>query len=206
MTTLPSDFREGFTEIYAGNPPWDISKPQAPFIAVADKIKGPVLDCGCGTGNTSVFLAGRGLEVVGIDFVEEAIRQARDKAAQRGLQIEFEVKDAMTLPEWDKSFASVIDSGLYHIYEAANRQAYIRGLAHVLESGGRLFLLSFTADEPSAQGGVSKDDVYADFAKGWEIESIEAVRGEINPAFLAEHPGAFPEGGPKMWFAIIRKL
>lgn len=206
MTTLPSNFREGFTEIYTGNPPWDIGKPQAPFIAVADQIEGPVLDAGCGTGNTSVFLASRGLAVTGIDFVEEAIRQAREKARQRGLQIGFEVKDAMTLPAWDRRFASVIDSGLYHIYEVANRRAYIRGLAHVLQSGGRLYLLSFTDDEPSAQGGVSKDDLSADFADGWKIESIEAVRGEINPAFMTEHPGAFPEGGPKMWFAIIRKL
>lgn len=101
MTTLPSNFREGFTEIYTGNPPWDIGKPQAPFIAVADQIEGPVLDAGCGTGNTSVFLASRGLAVTGIDFVEEAIRQAREKARQRGLQIGFEVKDAMTLPAWD---------------------------------------------------------------------------------------------------------
>ncbi len=53
---------------------------------------------------------------------------------------------------------------------------------------------------------MSKDDLYRDFVQGWQIESIEMVRGEINPAFIAEHPGAFPEGGPKMWFAIIRKL
>lgn len=206
MSTLPSNFREGFTEIYTGNPPWDIGRPQAPFIAVAEQIKAPVLDAGCGTGNTSIFLAGRGLEVTGIDFVEEAIRQAREKAAQRGLQIDFEVKDAMTLLAWDKHFASVIDSGLYHIYEVGNRQAYVQGLAHVLQPGGRLFLLSFTDDEPSAQGGVSKDDLYIDFADGWQIESIEEVRGEINPAFITEHPEAFPEGGPKMWFAIVRKL
>lgn len=206
MSALPSNFQRGFTEIYTGNPPWDIGRPQAPFIAVAGQIKGPILDAGCGTGNTSIFLAARGLEVTGIDFVEEAIRQAREKAAQRGLRIDFQVKDAMTLPAWDKRFSSVIDSGLYHIYETVNRQAYVRGLSHVLEPGGRLFLLSFTDDEPSAQGGVSKEDLYADFAQGWQIESLETVRGEINPAFIAEHPDAFPDDGPKMWFAIIRKL
>jgi hypothetical protein len=48
-------------------------------------------------------------EVTGIDFVDEAIRMARRKAAERGLTIEFQVKDAMTLEDWDKRFATVID-------------------------------------------------------------------------------------------------
>ncbi len=206
MSNLPESFCEGFTEIYAGNPPWDIGKPQAPFVGVADEIKGPVLDCGCGTGNTSVFLAARGLDVTGVDFVEDAIRQAKEKAAKRGLTVNFLVKDAMTLGAWNEQFTSVIDSGLYHIYEAENRRSYVSGLAHVLQPGGKLYLLSFTDDEPSAQGGVSESDLRADFAEGWKIESLQSVRGEINPAFIAEHPDAFPAGGPKMWFAILRKL
>jgi predicted RNA methylase len=52
--------RSSFQAMYAGQAPWDIGKPQKPFIDVADQITGAVLDAGCGTGDTALFLAGRG--------------------------------------------------------------------------------------------------------------------------------------------------
>jgi SAM-dependent methyltransferase len=196
----------GFTKKYAGNPPWDIGKPQAPFIAVADQVKSPLLDCGCGTGNSSVFFAARGLEVTGIDFVEDAIRRGKAKAAERGLSVEFLTKDAMTLGDWDKRFESVIDSGLFHIYSGDERLRYVDGLAHILQPGGRLFLFAFSDEEPSAPGGgVSLQDLYDSFADGWEIESEQCVHGEQNPAFTAEFPDMFPKEGPICRFAIIRR-
>jgi len=35
----------GFTKKYTGKPPWDIGKQQAPFIAAADRVRSPLLDC-----------------------------------------------------------------------------------------------------------------------------------------------------------------
>ncbi len=195
----------GFTQMYAGNPPWDIGRPQAAFVEVAEQIEGPLLDAGCGTGNGSVYFAGRGLEVTGIDFVEEAIRRGEAKAAERGLAVRFLVKDAMTLDAWDETFASVIDSGLFHIYSGEERKQYVRGLAHVLRVGGRLFLLGFSDEEPSAEGGISMQELEQEFADGWKIESVRTVRGEISAAFLTEFPEDFPKEGPKMRFAVIRR-
>ena len=203
MQDAPSTLA-GFTKIYAEtNPPWDIGKPQPPFIAVADQIVSPVLDAGCGTGGTSLFFAARGAEVTGVDFVEDAIRSARAKADERGLNVEFLVKDAMTLDEWDRRFASVIDSGLFHIYAGDERRRYVQGLAHVLEPGGRLFLYSFNDDASWPGGGVSRQQLYDAFSDGWEFESLELAGGEVNPAFEAEFPGKFAD--MKMWFAIIRR-
>ena len=194
----------GFAKIYAdSSPPWDIGKPQPPFVAVADQIKGPLLDAGCGTGGTSVFFAARSLDVTGIDFVEEAIRRAQVRAHERGVSVNFLVKDAMTLGEWNWTFASVIDSGLFHIYAGEDRQRYVQGLAHVLQPGGRLYLFSF-ADGPKAPGGgVSRQELVDAFADGWEIESLDYAEGEGNPAFVAEFPEMFAD--TKMWFAIIRR-
>jgi 2-polyprenyl-3-methyl-5-hydroxy-6-metoxy-1,4-benzoquinol methylase len=81
--------RVTFENLYAGPAPWDINKPQKQFTAIADRVTSPVLDAGCGTGEHALFFADRGHRVVGIDFVEEAIRRARAKAAERGLSVEF---------------------------------------------------------------------------------------------------------------------
>src|SRR5262249_2142601 len=73
---------------YDGRPPWDIEGPQPEIVRLAEAgaIDGTVLDVGCGTGENALYLAGRGLDVWGIDFIPKAIEQARDKALKRGLQ------------------------------------------------------------------------------------------------------------------------
>jgi SAM-dependent methyltransferase len=115
-------------------------------------------------------------------------------------------EDAMTLDEWEQRFASVIDSGLFHVYDGDERQKYVRGLAHVLRPGGRLFLYCFAEGPFAPGGGLSQADLCDAFAEGWLIESLDYdVGGELNPAFAAEYPDAFPQGEPKMWFAIIRR-
>jgi SAM-dependent methyltransferase len=202
MSNLPD--RALFENMYAGKAPWDIGKPQAPFVATADQVVSPVLDAGCGTGDAALFFAARGHRVVGIDFLEEPIRRARLKATERGLSVEFLVKDALTLDSWDERFASVIDSGLFHVFSDDDRRRYVKGLAHVLELGGRLFLMCFSAEEPGTEGPrrVSRQELYDAFADGWEVESIQPMRVEVHPEFTSM---PFSEGGPKAWFAVVRR-
>jgi cyclopropane fatty-acyl-phospholipid synthase-like methyltransferase len=196
--------RATFEGLYAGPAPWDIGKPQAQFVAIADRITSPVLDAGCGTGEHALFLAGRGHRVVGIDFVEEAIRRARAKAAERGLSVEFLVKDALTLGDWSQRFASAIDSGLFHVFSDDDRRRYVAGLTRVVEPGGRLFLMCFSDEEPGTDGPrrVSRQELYDAFADGWEVESIQAARCEVHPQFTEMK---FSDGGPRMWFAVFRR-
>jgi len=85
MRNVPD--RATFEHFYAGPAPWDIGKPQRPFVAIADRVASPVLDAGCGTGETALFFAAKAHRVTGIDFLEEPIRRARRKAAERGLSV-----------------------------------------------------------------------------------------------------------------------
>src|ERR1035438_7737500 len=140
--------RNTFEAAYAGKAPWDIGKPQGAIAESVDLVTSPVLDAGCGTGENALFLAASGRQVTGIDFVDEAIRVARRKAAERGLTAEFQVKDALTLGDWDQRFATVIDSGLFHVLSDEDRVRYVAGLTHVTEPGGRLLLLCFSDEEP----------------------------------------------------------
>jgi cyclopropane fatty-acyl-phospholipid synthase-like methyltransferase len=196
--------RATFENFYAGPAPWDIGRPQERFVAIADQVTSPVLDAGCGTGEHALFFASRGHRVTGVDFVEEAIRRARAKAAARGLRVEFLVKDATMLGDWGERFVSVIDCGLFHVFSDEDRRRYVAGLAQVVKPGGRLFLMCFSDQEPGNEGPrrVSRQELYDAFADGWEVESVEPVQIEINPAFTEVN---FSQGGPKAWFAIVRR-
>jgi cyclopropane fatty-acyl-phospholipid synthase-like methyltransferase len=196
--------RATFEDLYAGPAPWDIGKPQERITAIADRVVGPVLDAGCGTGEHALFFAARGLRVVGIDFVDVAIRRARRKAAERDLAVEFLVKDATALGDWGERFATVIDFGLFHVFSDEDRRRYVQGLAQVLKPGGRLFLMCFSDQEPGTEGPrrVSRQELYDAFAEGWEVESVQPTRCEIHPEFTEVQ---FSEGGPKMWFAVVRR-
>src|SRR5262245_16768792 len=92
--------RSTFESAYAGQAPWDTGRPQKAFLDVADRIIGSVLDAGCGTGENTVYFAGPGRALTGIDFLEEPIRRAQRKAAERGLSATFLVKEALTLKDW----------------------------------------------------------------------------------------------------------
>jgi cyclopropane fatty-acyl-phospholipid synthase-like methyltransferase len=196
--------RAAFEDLYAKPAPWDIGKPQPAFAAVADRVTSPILDAGCGTGEHALFLAAQGHRVTGIDFVEEAIRRARRKAAERGLGVEFLVKDATKLGDWSERFDSAIDCGLFHVLSDDDRRRYVDGLAQVVKPGGRVFLMCFSDEEPGTEGPrrVSRQELYDAFATGWKVESIQPVQVEVNPEFTEV---TFSKGGPKAWFAIVRR-
>jgi SAM-dependent methyltransferase len=197
--------RATFESFYDGKAPWDIGKPQGAFVTVADVVQGPILDAGCGTGEHALYFAARGHRVVGIDFVPEAIRRARQKAAVRGLTVEFLVRDATRLADWEERFATVIDCGLFHVFSDDDRRRYVQGLARVVEPGGRLYLLCFSDQEPGTEGPrrVSRQELYDAFADDWEVEWVCSVQVEVNPEFTDFQ---FSEGGPKAWFAVVRRL
>jgi SAM-dependent methyltransferase len=203
MAELPS--RELFESMYeAGKAPWNTGAPQPAIVEVADRVKGTVLDVGCGTGENALFFAARGHLVLGIDYLEAPILEARRKAEERELDAEFLQKDALTLSTFERRFNNVIDSGLFHVFSDEDRARYVAGLAHVTCPGGRLFLLCFSDEEPGTQGPrrVSERELRDAFADGWAVEELRPVRFAVVPDLKDV---SFSEGGPKAWFAVIRR-
>jgi cyclopropane fatty-acyl-phospholipid synthase-like methyltransferase len=196
--------RETFENAYSGKAPWDIDKPQQVFVAAADRVNGSLLDAGCGTGENALYFSERGHKVTGIDFLREPIERAKKKAAQRGQAATFLVMDALRLDALPEQFDSVIDCGLFHVFSDEDRQKYVAGLAGVVKPGGRIFLACFSNEEPGDLGPrrISQADLKAAFADGWAIESIEPVRFEVRSDLQGI---SFSPGGPKAWFATIRR-
>ena len=124
------------------------------------------------------MLAERGFEVLGLDLAPSAIAAARRKAKERGLAAEFAVGNALALGDLGRTFATVIDSGVFHVFNDDDRARYVAGLAAVLQSGGVLHLLCFSERTPGPGGPrrVTQAELRAAFADGWQVERIEATR------------------------------
>jgi SAM-dependent methyltransferase len=192
-----------FQAAYEGRPSWDLGRPQPAFVKVADEITGSVLDAGCGTGENALFFARRGQPVIGIDYIEFPIMEAKRKAEELGVNAEFLQMDALKLMTLDRQFDSVIDCGLFHALSDEDRLPYVSGLAHVTKPGSRIFLMCFSDQEPAGPGPrrIRQDEIRAAFADGWVVESITPSQFEVRP----ESREKFVDGGPKAWFAIIRR-
>ncbi len=166
-------------------PPWDIGRPQPAFARLADAglLTGRVLDAGCGTGEHALLAASHGADATGIDLSPTAIERARAKAASRGLEVRFEVGDALSLGDLGLAIDVIIDSGVFHVFSDEDRPRYVTSLASVLRPGGTVYLMCFSDRQPGDFGPrrVRQDELRASFSDGWTVESIAADTFDINP-------------------------
>lgn len=203
MAPSPSPI-DRFRQAYEEGPAWEIGHVQPALAAVADRIRGSVLDVGCGTGDAALYFAARGHDVYGIDFVPEVIAQAQSKAAAHRLDVCFLALDALALKELPRQFDNVLDSGLFHVLSDDDRSAYIAALHYVLKPNGRLWLLCWSDQEPPKPGPrrVSRRELQDAFADGWTIESLEDARMEAAPHVASTQ---FTEGGPRAYRLVARR-
>jgi 2-polyprenyl-3-methyl-5-hydroxy-6-metoxy-1,4-benzoquinol methylase len=99
-----------------------------------------ILDIGCGTGRHSVELARRGYAVTGIDLSESMLDQARKKAAEANLTINFHYLDARKLPfQAEFDLAIMICEGAFPLMETDEMNFEIlRNAAKSIKPGGKL--------------------------------------------------------------------
>jgi len=176
----PSVFHHAYEEgVHA---PWDIGRPQADLVALAEAggVRGDVLDVGCGPGDNAIFLAARGHVVTGLDLVETALAKARARAAQSGVSVHFVRGNALELGMLGRTFDTVLDSGLLHVFGRGMRAQYVASLSQVVRPGSMYHALVWSDREPGAEGPrrLSEEDLRTAFASGWKVREIRPARFE----------------------------
>jgi SAM-dependent methyltransferase len=190
---------------YHGSPaPWDIGRPQPAIVRLASEggFAGRVLDAGCGTGENVLHVASLGLPVLGVDVAETALAMARKKAASVGskIDVQFAAADAFQLERLGRSFTTVLDSGLFHTFDAEERTRYVTSLASVTEHDGTLYVLCFSNEGPEiGPHPVRQQELRAPFnpGTGWNIASIKPDR--IQTRF-------HDDNGAPAWLATIKRI
>jgi cyclopropane fatty-acyl-phospholipid synthase-like methyltransferase len=125
--------------------------------------------------------AGLGLDATGVDAAATALAAAREKARDRGVSVRFLEWDALELASLGEQFDTVLDCGLFHVFEDDDRPRFVEGLRASLATGGRYYLLCFSDRQPGDWGPrrIREDEVRASFADGWTVEAIEPARIEM---------------------------
>ena len=161
---------------YAETPPWDIGRPQTPFIELADagRLHGAVIELGCGTGEHTLLAAEHGAEATGVDLAPTAIEMARTKAQRRGLDARFLDLDALDVDSLGETFDVVIDCGFFHVLSDEDRTSLTDVLRRVMAPGAAYHLLCFSDKVPGDAGPrrIHQSEIEATFADGFAVESI----------------------------------
>jgi SAM-dependent methyltransferase len=181
--------------------PWDIGQPQPAILGLASEgaFVGAILDAGCGTGENALHIASLGLRVLGVDVAETALSIARKKAADRGIDADFVLADALHLDRLGRVFETVLDCGLFHTFDSGERPDYVASLASVTSRGANLYVLCFSDLGPdTGPHPISQEELRAAFRRssGWSVASVSPDRLQAR----------FDAQGAPAWLAKIQRI
>jgi cyclopropane fatty-acyl-phospholipid synthase-like methyltransferase len=155
-----SEDKEIFENIYktpgAG---WTKSEPPAELVELVEKEKikpCKAIDIGCGEGFYSIYLASKGIDVMGIDLSEQAIEYAKGNTEQAKYNIRFMVMDVNSLHQLNETFDFVLEWSVMHHIMPPQRQNYIKDISKILNKGGKYLSVCFSEQSHEVVGSGEK--------------------------------------------------
>jgi SAM-dependent methyltransferase len=173
-----------------GIAPWewrDIPQTWRPLLGGQNGLEpGRALDVGCGSGRDAVYLTKQGWRVTGVDFAEDALTKARQRAAGEGVQVEWIQGDVGRLDQLglEPGYNLLYDFGCIQGLPDPARQGAANGLTRLAAPGASLLMFAFKAGRHILlPRGMDQTDVVALFGGGWELEQTQSVADERMPRF-----------------------
>ncbi|OMC47797.1 class I SAM-dependent methyltransferase [Mycobacterium sp. IS-1264] len=134
---------------------------------------GRALELGCGTGDTSIYLAQRGWKITAVDFVTKALDKARAKAGAADASVDFVRADVTHLSQEGvgANFELIVDNGCLHNMSDADRDAYVREVSAVAAPDARLLIVAFRPGGRFGVRGIEPAEMERRFTPAWTLLS-----------------------------------
>ena len=129
--------------------------PNSFLVEYADLLRGSVLSLSEGEGRNAVFLALRGLKVLGVDISEMALAKAQVLAKLKGVEIQTEVADLSNFEPEKNSYGSVISISA-HLPSAIRNKLYPL-IEQCLKPDGIMLLEAYSERQIVRNTGGPKD-------------------------------------------------
>jgi SAM-dependent methyltransferase len=121
--------------------PWDTNEPDENLVELIESrtvFPCKALEIGCGTGTNSLWLAGQGFSMLGVDISQEAVNRANKKKENLSLSCDFAQLDFLHDMSLRQSFDFVFDRGCFHVFDQEEeRLLFARQVSRVLKTNGR---------------------------------------------------------------------
>jgi SAM-dependent methyltransferase len=134
---------------------------------------GAALELGCGTGDTSIYLAKQGWQVTAVDFVPAALDKARAKARVDNVTVDFVHADVRQLRQAGITgpLQLIVDNGCLHNMNDDDRESYVREVTAVAAPDARLLIVAFVPGGRFGVRGIDRAEMERRFASGWTLLS-----------------------------------
>ena len=158
-----------------------------------------LIDIGCGTGSTLIWLAGRGYTCTGVDLAPSAIRAAEKNSQKRQVKVRWICGEFPGMIPDTGTFELALDRGcLQHlIHSSRTCREYVSGIAEILEAGGLWYSLTACTSGGPHFGGPprwSEVDIRQAVEPYFEILSLQ------ESVFTPGEAGSIPA-----WICVGRK-
>lgn len=142
---------------------------------------GQALDIGCGSGLWAVKLAARGWQVTGVDVVPKALRRARERVQEAGVEVRLIEGNVTALRAngVGSGFRFLLDFGLFHDeLTDEQRETMGREVSAVAAPGATMLMLAWAPGRRRLlPRGASRADIEAAYP-AWKVIDEEALADE----------------------------
>lgn len=150
-----------------------VNKELCKFVETLIEKEDTVLECACGTGMISVYIARKCKKLVATDFSKGMLKQTRKKCKQYN-NILVEDADIMNLKYEDEFFDKVVAGNVIHLLEEPGKA--INELTRVCKNGGMIIIPTYINNENNGKNNIFIKLVGkagADFKRQFTFESYK---------------------------------